>query len=71
MEVLTNRKSNMPLSSFLLILWVFLTSEPTWPKVFGVDPKFTAITGIAFVVVAIIEAFFYARGNNWSLRKRP
>lgn len=51
----------MSFSLFILALYVFLQSAPAmgW---FNVDPKFTAVVGIVFVLVVVIEAVFWTRG---------
>jgi hypothetical protein len=62
----------MPFSLFVLALYVFLQSAPVmgW---FSVDPKFTAVVGILFVLVVVFDAAFWARSNHptWFSRSRP
>lgn len=58
----------MPLSLFVLALYVLLQSAPAFGW-FSVDPKFTAFTGIVFVIAVILEAIFYSRLPNLFQRK--
>lgn len=62
----------MPFSLFVLALYVFLQSAPAF-KWFSVDPKFTAFVGVAFVVVVVFDAAYWARSThpNWFTRKTP
>lgn len=56
----------MPISIFLLTLYVFLQSASS-PALAWIDPavKLTAIVGIVFVVSVLVEAFF------WVYRGQP
>jgi hypothetical protein len=57
----------MPVFSlFVLALWVLLKSLIDLGKF--TDVRFTAWVGIVFVVVIVIETFWYAR-NNWFTHK--
>lgn len=47
----------MPISIFVLALWVFLQSAATYAW-FTVDPKLVAFIGIVFVVLVLVEAWF-------------
>lgn len=62
----------MPFSLFVLALYVFLQSVPVmgW---FTVDPKFTAVVGILFVLVVVFDAAFWARSTHptWFNRRNP
>jgi hypothetical protein len=62
----------MPFSLFVLALYVFLQSVPVlgW---FTVDPKFTAVVGIVFVLVVVFDAAFWARTSHptWFSRRGP
>lgn len=50
---------------FLLVLFVFLQSA-VYLAWFAVDPKLLGYVGVAFVVVAILEAVWYTKGHpNW------
>lgn len=49
----------MPVSIFVLALWVFLQSAPAFGW-FTVDPKLVGFVGIVFVVAVLIEAWFVA-----------
>lgn len=61
----------MPLSLFVLALYVFLQSVPVlgW---FSVDPKFVAFVGLFFVLVVVYDAAFWARTTHpgWFTRRR-
>jgi hypothetical protein len=62
----------MPLSLFVLALYVFLQSVATlqW---FSIDPKLTAWVGLIFVFVVIFDAAFWLRANHpsWFARRNP
>lgn len=47
----------MSLSQFVLILFVFLQSA-VYLAWFAVDPKLLGLIGMAFVVIALLEAFW-------------
>lgn len=54
----------MPLSLFVLALYVLLQSAPAFGW-FTVDPKLTAFVGLAFVAAVVIETILGARGYRW------
>lgn len=45
----------MSFSLFALALWVFLQSATAF-NWFTVDPKFTAVVGLLFVAIVVVEA---------------
>lgn len=50
----------MPISLFVLALWVFLQSATVY-NWFSVDTKLVAFIGIVFVVVVVVEALLGER----------
>lgn len=59
----------MPFSLFVLALYIFLQSAPTYDW-FTVDPKLLAFVGLVFVAVVVIDAVLWARTNRPSWFKR-
>lgn len=47
----------MPVSIFVLALWVFLQSAAAY-QWFSVDAKLVAFVGFVFVIAVIVEAYF-------------
>lgn len=60
----------MPLSLFVLALYVFLQSVPVFGW-FTVDPKFTAFIGLVFVAAVVLDALFWVRTNHPTWPRRP
>lgn len=60
----------MPLSTFILALFVFLQSSVLleW---FTVDPKFLGLVGVFFVIVVLVEALLVYSGRPLVFWKKP
>lgn len=60
----------MPLSTFVLALWVFLQSAAVY-NWFEVDPKLVAFVGMFFVLLVVVEAVWGTSPHWPKFLRRP